>query len=141
MLNSFENYVILGKVKKQMPNLDEAKALLKKAELRMKYTRIKSLDNKNAQFVLEGAYEGAREAAQSLMAIKGYKPYSHEATISFLRDVYAPLFTEEEINTFDRFRQLRNNAVYNAIVVTKEDAKTCIKFAKKIIVKIKKIKK
>lgn len=91
--------------------------------------------------MLEGAYEGAREAAQSLMAAKGYKPYSHEATISFLKEVYKLHFTEEEINTFDRFRQLRNNAVYNAVSVTKEDAKTCIKFAKKIIVKIKKIKK
>lgn len=74
------------------------------------------------------------------MSIKGYKPYSHEAIISFVRDFHKE-FSEEEINKFDQFRLLRNDSEYRAIPVLIEDAESCLKLAKDFITKIKLIHK
>jgi hypothetical protein len=102
MINSFDIYLKSGKVKKQAPSHEAANALLEKAKLRIEYSKGKQVTDKTAQFVLEDAYEGAREAAQSLMALKGYKPYSHEATIGFVRAFHSASFSEEEIYAFDK---------------------------------------
>ena len=130
MINSFENYLKLGKVKRKTPDSEEAKALLKKSTERVEYIRHKNISNKTSSFVLEDAYEAAREAAQALMSVKGFKPYSHEATISFIKEFYKSSFNEEEIHEFDRFRQLRNDSVYKAVTIIEEDAKSSVLFAK-----------
>jgi uncharacterized protein (UPF0332 family) len=139
MINSFSNYLKFGKVKKKTPDPEEAKALINKANKRIEYTKSKKINKNNANFVLEDAYEAAREATQSLMSIKGFKPYSHEATISFIREFYKAEFKEEEVQKFDRFRQLRNDSVYKAAEITKEDAKSSLSFATKFIKKLKKL--
>ena len=100
MINSFENYLKLGKAKRKTIDPEESKALFQKANGRFKYTKSKEITEITAQFILEDAYEVAREAAQSLMSLKGYKPYSHEATISFVKEFYSSHFTEEEIKKF-----------------------------------------
>ncbi|MFH0875885.1 MAG: HEPN domain-containing protein [archaeon] len=139
MINSFNYYLNSGKAKKQTPNPEESSSLINKALLRIKFTKAKMPDEETAQFVLEDAYEAAREAAQSLMAKKGYKPYSHEATVSFLKDFFSDRFSEDEITTLDRFRQLRNDSVYKATIVSVADAKECISFAEKFVEKVKKL--
>jgi len=137
MINSFENYLKLGKAKRKTPDFEEGKSLIWKAENRLVYTKAKEINNNNSQFILEDAYEAMRESAQALMSIKGYKPYSHEATISFIRDFHADVFNDEEIHKFDRFRKLRNSSVYTAAPVLSEDAKSSVLFAEAFIVKVK----
>src|SRR3990167_7219141 len=112
MINSFDNYLKLGKAKRKTPDFEEAKSLLKKAEGRLSYIKTREINEKTAQFILEDSYEGVRESAQALMSIKGFKPYSHEATISFIKEFYSSSFNEGEIRKFDRFRILRNDSVY-----------------------------
>ena len=141
MINSFNNYLKQGKVKKKTYDFEEAKALFEKAKNRIKYTKSRKLSIGSAQFILEDSYEAIRESAQALMSINGYKPYSHESTISFIKEFYNSKFTEEEIHKFDRFRQLRNNSIYKAEAVSLEDAKDCIYFAIGFIKKIKSILK
>ena len=136
MINSFANYLKGGYVKKKTPDLEEAKALLEKAKNRIEYTKSKEINDKTSQFVLEDAYEAARESAQALMSIKGFKPYSHEATIAFIKEFYSSNFNQEEVYKFDRFRQLRNDSVYKAKSVTNEDAKSSVLFAVEFINKV-----
>ena len=112
------------------------KSLLEKAKNRLEYTKSREINEKTSQFVLEDAYEAIRESAQALMSVKGYKPYSHEATIAFIKEFYSNNFNEEEIYKFDRFRQLRNDSVYKAKLVTNEDAKSSVLFATGFINKI-----
>ena len=138
MIDKFENYLNLGKAKKKTPDISEANSLLEKAKLRIEFMR--ELNEKTASLFLEDSYEAAREAAQCLMSIKGFKPYSHEATISFLKEYYKQDFTEYEINQFDRFRELRNNSVYKAEPVITNDALKCLEFARNLIKKIEQIK-
>lgn len=137
MINSFENYLKQGKIKRKTPDFEEAKALLEKSENRLSYTKEKQTDEKKAQFILEDAYEAIRESAQALMSVKGYKPYSHEATISFIKEFYKSDFSDEDVHKFDRFRQLRNNSVYKAAPVSTEDAKNSVLFAMNFIGKVK----
>lgn len=136
MINSFSYYLKLGKAKRKTPDFEEAKALFEKSKNRLEYTKSKEIDNKTAQFVLEDSYEAVREAAQALMSIKGFKPYSHEATISFVKESYNSDFSEEELHKFDRFRQLRNNSIYMAKPVANEDAKASVLFAIEFINKV-----
>ena len=70
------------------------------------------------------------------MSIKGFKPYSHEATIAFIKEFYNSDFNEEEVHKFDRFRQLRNDSVYKAKLVSNEDAKSSVLFAVEFINKV-----
>lgn len=136
MINSFKNYLNTGYVKKKTPDTEEAKALLEKAKNRIQYTKSREINDRTSQFVLEDAYEAIRESAQALMSVKGFKPYSHEATISFIKEFYNSEFNEQELSKFDRFRQLRNDSVYKAKIVTKEDSKASILFAIEFINKI-----
>ncbi len=69
------------------------------------------------------------------MSIKGYKPYSHESLISFLREFYQ--FPEHEISVFDRYRILRNKTVYAATYVSPEVCKEALKFLEKFLPKLK----
>lgn len=139
MINSFENYIKLGKVKKKTPDFEEAKTLLEKAENRLEYIKLKDIDGKTSQFLLEDSYEAIRESVQALMSIKGFKPYSHEASISFIKEFHKVDFKEEEIRKFDRFRQLRNDSVYKAVTVSVEDAKASLVFSIQFVNKIKSI--
>lgn len=137
MINSFNSYLKLGKAKKKTPDSEEAKSLLEKAKNRLEYTKSREVDDKTSQFVLEDAYEAIRESAQALMSVKGFKPYSHEATISFIKEFYSSNFDEGELHKFDRFRQLRNDSVYKAKPVSNEDAKDSFLFATKFVNKVK----
>jgi len=126
---NFENYLKLGKVKKKTPDTEEAKSLLEQAKDRLSYIKYKKITDKTAKFVLQDAYEAAREAAQSLMSREGYKPYSHEATIAFIKEYHCDAFPEEITSRFDHFRKLRNDSVYKAATITIEDADSCLKFS------------
>ena len=137
MLDKFEFYLKSGKVKRKTTDIVEADSLLKKANLRI--NNMRKLNEKTASLFLEDAYEAAREAAQSLMSLKGFKQYSHEATISFIIQYYKKEFSEYEIAQFDRFRELRNNSVYKAEQVSIEDSLKCLEFAKSLINKIGKL--
>ena len=94
MINLFKEYLKQGQVKKKTPDPEEAKSLLNKAINRLTYFRKQLIKEKEASIVLENTYESMREATQALMSLKGYKPYSHEATIHFLKEFYHQEFNE-----------------------------------------------
>ncbi len=139
MIDSFESYLKQGKVKKKTKDIVEANSLLERAKKRMTYLR--ALNNETAFLNFEDAYESAREAAQALMSKEGFKPYSHEATISFLKDFYKKEFEEYESIEFDRYRDLRNKAVYQAKDINQEEALKCIEFTKNLLKKVEKMLK
>ncbi len=135
----FEIYIRTGKVKRKTPDPEEARALLKQAGERMDYVDTKEINETSAKFVLEGGYEAIREAAQGLMSCKGYKPYSHEATIEFVKEFHDRDFSGEDIALFEHFRKLRNDSVYRAVQITAEDARDCLAFARRFVGKAQKI--
>jgi len=136
VLKNFNYYLETGDVKKQEPDLSEAKSLIEKAERRLNRVKSDKLSESNADLLFEDAYEVIRESAQSLMSLKGYKPYSHEATVAFVKEFHKE-FTDYEVNNFDRFRKLRNNSIYKAVIIDIQDANEIITFAENFFKKIK----
>ncbi len=131
----FSYYLENRKIKKKTPDPEEGKALLSKAKQRLTYVKSQELTEMSCDFLFEDAYETAREAAQSLMSLKGYKPYSHEGTIAFIGEFFSN-FSKEELNNFDRFRLMRHSLAYGGKDILLEEAKEAIEFASGFLKKI-----
>ncbi len=115
-----------GKVLKKTPDPGEARSLFIQANERFSDLRQLSLNEKNASFRFEAAYEAMREAVQSFLSYEGYKSYSHEAIFSFALD--RSLLSEAKAVKADRYREIRNDINYRGKKVTEQEAKDVINF-------------
>ncbi|MBN1502389.1 HEPN domain-containing protein [Candidatus Woesearchaeota archaeon] len=140
MLESFNFYLKRGKVVKQNISPATVKSLFVKAEKRLDYIKRQKINEQNTDFIFEDVYEAMREAAQSLLAKAGYKPYSHEALIAFIKEKY-PQFNPREIEKFDEYRKTRNQLVYYAESTSVEKTKEALELLEKILAKIEAILK
>jgi len=136
MIEKFQYYLDARLVKKTSVDREEAKSLMNKSILRLEYIKKQEINEDTSSFIFEDIYETLREASQSLMSLKGYKPYSHEALISFLKEFYK--FPEYEISAFDRYRILRNKTVYCAANVSPEVCKEALTLLEAFLPKLKK---
>lgn len=137
MLEPFQSYVDSGAVRKTAPNAESAAALMKRAHARLDYVKKQAIGNDTASFVFEDVYEVLREASQALMEREGYKPYSHEAQIAFLRDVQK--FPEHLVSKLDRLRILRNKCLYGAAFVSPETCEQALALAVSMLPELKKL--
>ncbi|MBU1129353.1 MAG: hypothetical protein KJ949_01855 [Nanoarchaeota archaeon] len=135
MIKPFEYYEKERQVEKTMSNIALARSLLEKAEIRLKRILEEQVNESKSSLIFEDAYESIREAAQSLMQLKKYKPLSHEALISFL--IKKKYLSQENINLLNNYRVLRNKSVYQAEKISIEKCKESIKFASEILPEIK----
>jgi len=135
MTREFEYYLEKNLAKRSVINPSLAKSLMEKAELRLKLLNEDKITDEMASIMFEEAYEAVREASQSLMQVKGFKPYSHDALIAFL--IKEKLMPEQFIKSFDRYRILRNKSVYEAQRVSIETCKEALQFAKRRIPEVK----
>ncbi len=136
MIKPFDYYISERLVRRSNPNISMAKSLVQKAEIRFKMIRSEGITEENSSIVFEDIYEALREASQSLMEIRGFKPYSHEALVSFLKEYN--LLSEEKTNILDNYRVLRNDSVYKAEKVSFHKCLEAFDFAKKTLPEIKK---
>jgi len=135
MIKPFQYYINRNLVRKSIPNPSMAKSLLQKAEIRLKRIKKEKINEENSSIVFEDIYETLRESSQSLMETRGFKPYSHEALVSFLNEY--KLLSEEKINIINNYRIIRNNSVYKAEKVSLQKCKEALDFSKKAIPEIK----
>ncbi|MBN2052442.1 hypothetical protein JW756_02980 [Candidatus Woesearchaeota archaeon] len=137
MIQEFKYYLENQLAKKSSPDKGEAEALMSKATGRLEFSiRARKINNNTAPYIFEDVYECLREAGQALMSIKGYKPYSHEALISFLEEFFS--FSESEISTLNRYRVLRNKTVYQGERISAETALEALRFLQGFLPKLKK---
>ena len=101
-------------------------------------TDLKSLplNDENAPFRFEDAYEAVREVLQAFMFLEGYNPYSHDAIIVFGYE--KGLLTESEFRRWDRNRKIRNDIHYRSEKTTTEETKDAIERAAELIERLKK---
>jgi uncharacterized protein (UPF0332 family) len=138
MIKEFEYYLRNDMAKKSSPDKAEAEALMNKAEGRLKFSiNTRKLDENTAPFIFEDVYECLREAAQSLMSLKGYKPYSHEALISFLKEFFD--FQEPDLSSLNRYRILRNKTVYSGEKISAATCTEALEFLRSFLPKIKSV--
>ena len=134
-MKSFTEYLKEKKVKKDLPNPAEARSLIKQSEDRLADLNSLPISELNAPFRFESAYEALREALQSFLAVKGYKPYSQDAI--FANNKEKNLLSIADFEKENRYREIRNNINYRGKKVLKSEAEEIISFVYKIVLKLK----
>jgi len=133
MIPEFEYFLEKGDVKKNyIKDKNLAKSLLETAE-----ERLKDAENLRVpKFKLEFAYEAIIELIEAVLALDGYKSYSHLADIAYLRKLG---FSEEVIVKLDMLRVKRHKSKYYGMNVSEEEAKEALEFAKTMFERLIKI--
>ena len=99
------------KVKKIKENPEQAKALFQLAKRRLKSIKKRRKDE-CPQLLIESYYEAIKELITSLLAIHGYKSYSHECLISFLEKYYPDYLDDFQLRFLEGMRKLRSDIEY-----------------------------
>lgn len=104
-----------GEVSRVSPNEAIARSLLQMCNARLEIA--KSMPRKYPALVAEVYYEVVKEQVTALLALDGYKSYSHKCLISFIEEFYRSEFTPSEISLVDRLRVIRNDVGYRGISI------------------------
>ena len=83
-------------------------------------------------------YDLIRELIEAKLSLEGYKSYSHEATIFFLKNFS---FNDFEINFLDNLRKVRNKIKYYGKEINTEEALKIIDFMNLILPKLRRLLK
>jgi len=134
-MKSFEDFIREGKVFVREPRKALAKALIDSGFDRLDHTKKQGLTASNARYIVEDSYESLKELAEAKLALQGYKSYSHEAAIIFLKRF--EIITPYELRIMDELRKKRNGIKYYGKSASIDDAKMSLEFAKKFIIKLK----
>jgi len=90
------------------------------------------------------AYNAILQAVRALMYVEGYRPVGegqHKTAILFAELALGEKF-EDEVHFFDKMRTKRNQAVYDSAgIVSEEEAKQSLLFAKKFVGRIQEVLK
>ncbi len=116
---SWEYFIEKKVVRKATPDTELAKSLVEMSERRLVFLQKQEIDNSSASIVASEYYEAVREICEAILAVKGFKVYSHEAITSFLLEV---LKDDYSAATFDRYRKIRNGINYYGKQIAKEEA-------------------
>jgi len=126
-MKDFEFYINEGKIKKQTPDINLAKSL--KIDALERINQIKQLDiNTFSKIIYENTYDALRDILDAILAINGYKSYSHEGSISFLKKKNVDI---EIIEALNEFRYKRNSSKYYGKSIDKNEAKEILDFFEK----------
>jgi hypothetical protein len=120
-MRPFEDYVATGKDVKKIPiDKNLVKSLTDQATRRLAYVEPVQITADNSDFVLEHYYEALRTLADAVLALNGYKSYSHEASIAYFANDkdFSPMLLEG----FDRLRRKRHGIHYYGQRVSITDA-------------------
>lgn len=121
--------------RKAVVDKELAKSLLKMSQRRISFISTVKLSDLNAPIILSESYEALREVCEAVLAVKGYKVYSHECITAFLKEV---LQDDLIAAGFDRYRKIRNSINYYGNIVTKEETLKGLKDINELVEKLEK---
>jgi uncharacterized protein (UPF0332 family) len=123
-MRDFAHYRNENAVKKQSKDEELAKSLLKDARQRIEAAKELPI-GKYPKLIFENAYDALRSLLDALLACDGYKSYSHEASIAYLKE-----FSVEDsvMRELDNFRYLRNGSKYYGKGISPEEAHAILNF-------------
>ncbi|MFH1790289.1 MAG: hypothetical protein ABH832_04465 [bacterium] len=113
---NFEECLKRKLVVKKSEDSSVASGLLSLANMR--FEEVENL--KNVTLKVEAYYEVIRELLTALISNAGYKSYSHECLISFLKEHNKESFDDSEIHLIDQMRLIRNDIVYRGDFVDED---------------------
>jgi len=109
-MREFKEYLASGIVKKRAKNEARAKSLLDAAEKRKNVMeKYLPLNGETSVKIIEECYDVIRELLEAKLINEGYKTYSHEAAVSYLKVLG---FSQDKIIFLDELRKVRNGTKY-----------------------------
>jgi len=141
-LRKFEEFIFLGIITKQNSDNERAKNLILESEGKLKF--FKKVKNKlgteelSPNYVIETCYDILIELLRAKLLTRGYKTDSHEAEISYMRNLN---FSENEVIFMNELRYFRNGIKYYGRIFTKEYTEKVFIFMEKIYLKLTKLLK
>ena len=127
-MKDFEEYLKKGLVKTRKENVVRVKRILEEADKRLKFFNALPISEEGANYIIENMYDVIRELIEAKMLLDGYKSYSHEATVSYLKKLG---FFSSEVEFMDELRDIRNHTKYYGHLINAEYAKKVSEFANK----------
>ncbi len=135
-LKDFEEYVRLGIVKKQSPNLPRTESINKDSDrahkVLLETVEKIGIDNENANYIIKNAYDIIMELIRAKMLSEGFNcsgEGAHVAEVSYLKKLG---FSDNEVRFTNQLRYFRNGIVYYGEEFSKEYAEKVIDFINKI---------
>lgn len=133
-MKNFEEYLKKGLVKTRKENVARVKSILEEADKRLKFFNAVPISEESANYIIENMYDVIRELIEAKLLLEGYKSYSHEATVSYLKKLG---FSSSEVEFMDELRDIRNHTKYYGHLVNAEYAKKVSEFVNKVYPKLK----
>jgi len=137
ILKKFEEFVKSRIVKKQNPDEERAKSLLKESKEKLNFfekVRKKLGKELNSNYVIETCYDVLIEILRAKLLVKGFKTDSHEAEVSYMRNLG---FSENDVNFMNQLRYFRNGIKYYGKIFEKEYSDKVIKFLYYVLHRLK----
>ncbi len=138
-MRKFEEFLATGDIRKTSIDKGLARALMERAEEGENFAMKAFSETEFVTLTFESLYEALIEIIDALMALDGYKPYSHVASLSFLQKFQE--ITQLEIAKLDNAREKRNSSKYRGEKIRLEETKDLIALYKLIKPKLKEIYK
>lgn len=134
----FEEFLKAGIVRTQAKNDARADSLMKEAEEKKAFLEV-AMKNIPAElmspnFVIDSAYDIIMELIRAKMFLAGFNSGSHEAEVSYLRELG---FSEAEVRSADELRYNRNGIKYYGATHDKEYAGHVLELLKRMYPKLK----
>lgn len=137
-LKKFEEFLDSGIVKKQSPDRERAEGLELESKNKLKFfEKLKEklgFDELNPNYIVETCYDVMIEIIRAKLIFLGYKTDSHEAEISYLRNLG---FQESEVLFMNELRYFRNGIKYYGKIFDMEYAEKVEKFMYKYLKMLK----
>src|SRR3989344_4372373 len=127
-MKNFEEYLKRGIVKIRKKNIERVKSLIEESDKRLRFYNNMPISEDSANYIIENMYDVIRELIEAKMLLDGYKSYSHEATVSYLKKLE---FSFSEVEFMDELRDIRNHTKYYGHLVNTEYAKKVSEFVNK----------
>ena len=125
----FEDFIKKGLVRKTSKDKSLVRALLQNSKKDIEFLNGLKINEKSVRKIMTNFYDVLRSVLEAVSVIKGYKIYSHEAYIYFLKEIKENLLAIK----FDRFRRIRNSINYYGKDISIEETKENIYEIKKMI--------
>ena len=105
-------------VKERSENPAQARNLLKMARIRLEDNKRREKTEDNISLIVESYWEVIKQMITSLIKLEGYKCYSQECLISYLKQKQK--FSQGQISLLNQLRKLRNDIDYEGEFLDKD---------------------
>ena len=135
-MKDFDEFVREGLVRTQRKDVARARSLVEETRNRTRFLKSIPAAKENASYIVENAYDIIRELIEARLSMDGYKSYSHEATVAYLKKLGFP---GSQALFIDDMRKVRNGIKYYGGGATLDYALTVLKFLETAHEKLEKL--